>query len=484
MNEVHGAGYTSEVYPYLTNGDTTDWTYGIFRMPSITIELRPTGSSGGSGFELPEDEIIPTCEENLPAALYLIKWNEADLNSDNIVNLQDLAILSSYWLWPGDCNLDNICCNGADIFGSNTVDMIDLAVFAGEWQAKSLIDSSAPSYDEPWDFSSHPAATGDSSIIMTAKPATDISGVEYYFTCTAGGGNNSSWQDSRTYEDTGLSPLTEYTYTVTARDKSANHNQTAASDPCSVTTDPPDTTPPIPSPMTWETAPNARSGSVISMTATTASDSSGVQYFFDCITAGGHDSGWQDSRTYEDTGLLPVTEYTYTVTARDKSVAHNPTAASDPASATTSHEDNVVLPANGGNLDSFTSEYGSGWVASDLTNEVTNEDGWSSEKNPKPYQEFIYSFRDGKDATLDLAVIHGGTAEGSYYSKDVEVWTSADGTSFTSAGSDTLLDQANDSVTIDLGSVVAKKVKLRIESGYEPDYWELAEFVVYGEVID
>jgi hypothetical protein len=81
-------------------------------------------------------------------------------------------------------------------------------------------------------------------------------------------------------------------------------------------------------------------------------------------------------------------------------------------------------------------------------------------------------------------VIHGGTAEGSYYSKDVEVWTSADGTSFTSAGSDTLLDQANDSVTIDLGSVVAKKVKLKITSGYENDYWELAEFEVYGEVID
>ncbi len=133
MNEVHDAGYTSEVYPYLTNGDTTDWTYGIFRMPSITIELRPTSTSGGSGFELPEDEIIPTCEENLPAALYLIGWNEADLNSDYIVNLEDLAILSSYWLWPDGCNLDNICCDGADIFGSDTVDMIAMGLFANEW---------------------------------------------------------------------------------------------------------------------------------------------------------------------------------------------------------------------------------------------------------------------------------------------------------------------------------------------------------------
>ena len=483
MNEVHGAGYTSEVYPGLTSGDTTDWTYGIFRMPSITVELRPTDTSGGSGFDLPEDEILPTCEENLPAALFLIGWNEADLNSDLIVNLEDLSILSSYWLTSGGCDVGNLCCDGADIFGSDNVDEQDLAIFANEWLAQSIIDSTIPS-PGTMSFSSPPVATGDGSIAMTATKATDLSGVQYYFTCTAGGGHDSKWQDSRTYEDTGLSPATEYTYTVTARDRSVAHNQTAASAEASATTDAPDTTPPVPNPMTWETAPNVRSGSVISMTATTATDDSGVEYFFDCITDDDHDSGWQVSRIYEDTGLSPVTEYTYTVTARDKSVAHNQTAASDPASATTSHEDNVVLPADGGVLESFTSEYGSGWVASDLTNGVTNEDGWSSTSNPAPYQEFVYSFDDGKDATLDLAVIHGGTAEGSYYSKDVEVWTSANGTSFTLAASDRLLAQSNDSVTIDLGSIVVKKVKLKITSGYRTDYWELAEFVVYGEVID
>ena len=141
------------------------------------------------------------------------------------------------------------------------------------------------------------------------------------------------------------------------------------------------------------------------------------------------------------------------------------------------------MPANGGNLDSFTSEYGGGWDVEDLTNEVTNEDGWSSEENPGT-QEFIYSFSGGNSATLDLAVIHGGTAEGRYYSKDVEVWTLANGTTFTLAGSDRLLAQSNDSVTIDLGSVVAKKVKLKITSGNHSSYLELAEFEVYGEVID
>ena len=398
MNAVYGAGYTSpDIWPGYTNGDTTDWTYGIFRMPSITIELRPTSTSGGSGFALPEDEIILTCEENLPAALYLIKWNEADLNSDYIVNLQDLAIFSSYWLWPGDCNLGNICCNGADIFGSNTVDMIDMAVFAGEWQAKSVVDSYTPSPD-PMTFSSFPAATGDSSITMTATEATDFSGVQYYFTCTVGGGNDSGWQDSRTYEDTGLSPATEYTYTVTARDNSASHNQTTASDPASATTDAPDTTPPVPSPMTWDTAPNARSSSVISMTATTATDDSGVEYFFDCITDDDHDSGWQDSAFYTDTGLTPDTLYTYSVMARDKSSNNNPTDPSTPTlSATT-----LPVPADP-------------WIGTDKSVYAPNEDiviyFANAAGNSKDWVGF---FNDGDSNRDYLSYIYlGGVINGS-----------------------------------------------------------------------
>ena len=242
---------------------------------------------------------------------------------------------------------------------------------------------------------------------------------------------------------------------------------------------------PTPDPMSFATPPYATGHTSIAMVATTAADVSGVEYYFTCTSGGGNNSGWQASPTYEDTGLSPETTCTYTVKARDLSVNYNETAASAGASATTDEEPvvNVVLPANGGNLDSFTSEYGDGWVASDLTNGVTNEDGWSSEKDPGT-QEFIFSFSGGNNATLDEAVIHGGLAEGGYYSKDVEVWTSANGTSYTIAGSDTLLDENNDSVTIDLGGVVAKKIKLVVTSGYRSDYWELAEFEVYGVVID
>jgi hypothetical protein len=346
-----------------------------------------------------------------------------------------------------------------------------------------------------------PHAANRNSISMTATTATDASGVEYYFTCTAGGGHDSGWQASPTYLDFGLLRNTAYTYTVKARDASANRNQTAASvavsatistadpikinfqksdtglswtppgyemdcgylytnrgnglaygwnidhwtsnpltrtnysndpcktvmpihsggvweiaapagtytvsvtvgDPCSSTTNtinvegvsfmsakalasnvffttskavtvsdgkitlnngsaadkvtricyliitpptPADVTPPTPNPMAWYSAPQAASGSSITMTATTASDAAGVQYYFTCTAGGGHDSAWQDSPTYTDTGLALNTAYTYTVKARDKSSNLNATLPSTEATATTLRYDCSAYPAS------------------------------------------------------------------------------------------------------------------------------------------
>jgi hypothetical protein len=139
---------------------------------------------------------------------------------------------------------------------------------------------------------------------------------------------------------------------------------------------------------------------------------------------------------------------------------------------------NVVLPANGGTLLSFTSQYGSGWLASDLTDGITTDDGWSSAANPGP-QAFVYSFKNGGSAKLQDAVIYSGKAEGTYFSKGVEVWASADGTNFSRVATGTLANAVN-SIKLSLGNVVAKKVKLVITSGYRTDYWELGEFVVNG----
>jgi hypothetical protein len=92
---------------------------------------------------------------------------------------------------------------------------------------------------------------------------------------------------------------------------------------------------PAPNPMTWIDLPHPTSSTSITMTATAASDRSGVEYYFACTSGGGHDSGWQDSPSYEDTDLNPNTIYTFTVTARDKNPNHNTTSPSQPYSATT-----------------------------------------------------------------------------------------------------------------------------------------------------
>ncbi|WP_345377656.1 M14 family metallopeptidase [Pseudonocardia yuanmonensis] len=66
---VHGETYTaqqsSRLYP--TAGDTTDWTYGEYDVPSFTVELRPASALEG-GFILPAGQIQPCWEENRPAA--------------------------------------------------------------------------------------------------------------------------------------------------------------------------------------------------------------------------------------------------------------------------------------------------------------------------------------------------------------------------------------------------------------------------------
>jgi murein tripeptide amidase MpaA len=76
MAPVNGRHYAAERAGdgfYLTNGDTTDWSFGTYGIPSYTIELPPDSSITGEFFNS-EADIQPIFNENLPAALYLIDW--------------------------------------------------------------------------------------------------------------------------------------------------------------------------------------------------------------------------------------------------------------------------------------------------------------------------------------------------------------------------------------------------------------------------
>jgi len=209
-------------------------------------------------------------------------------------------------------------------------------VTAGAGANKLITDDTTAPTPNPMTWATAPVGTGPYSIGMVASTATDSSGVEYYFQCLTAGGHDSGWQSSTSYTDSGLSESTVYTYRVKARDNSTNQNQTAWSEPASAATQAfVDNTAPTPNPMTWASLPEALNPDAITMTASTASDISGVEYYFECVSGGGHDSGWQDGTTYIDTGLGAGQTYGYRVKTRDKSSNQNQTSPSETAYATT-----------------------------------------------------------------------------------------------------------------------------------------------------
>jgi len=96
-------------------------------------------------------------------------------------------------------------------------------------------------------------------------------------------------------------------------------------------------------PLTWASDPEETGTTSISMTANTATDANGVEYYFTntSIANGSHDSGWQSSPTYVDTGLSPATSYSYTVKTRDQSANVNESGISEVRSAYTDDGDSV-----------------------------------------------------------------------------------------------------------------------------------------------
>jgi hypothetical protein len=246
--------------------------------------------------------------------------NVADIDNDGLVDFNDMVLLTEMWL------SDQVLL-AEDINRDRIVNLADFAVLAGNWHP-------GPPTPNAMTWATPPYATSPYSIAMVAATATstDWSGVEYYFEDFQKPQSNSGWLSYAPgqpagWENTGLTSNTEYWYRVKARNK-LNHLETAWSSIAPATTLPPDEVPPGPNPMTWATEPNRSSPTSIRMIATTASDDSGVEYFFQCTSDANYNSTWQVSPIYEATSL-PKDIYTFVVRARDKSPNHNTTANSN-----------------------------------------------------------------------------------------------------------------------------------------------------------
>jgi hypothetical protein len=252
-----------------------------------------------------------------------------DLIYDGVINFHDFAKLASNWLHTGCSDVDGWC-HGGDLTFDRSVDLEDMAYFAECWLVQ---DTEAP-IPNPSEWENEPYLTSPSSIKMKSRQAFDAWGwdVEYEFDCVYGDCHDSSWRDSRTYEDGGLKSGVKYGYRVRARDELGNMTDWSVIRYAGTL----DTTPPAPAPA-WDPPPYPVGPNSIAMGATAAYDESGVMYGFWNVTRnpGGNNVVWQAGRQYIDVNLDPNTTYCYRVKARDNSPLENETGWSVIACATT-----------------------------------------------------------------------------------------------------------------------------------------------------
>jgi len=165
------------------------------------------------------------------------------------------------------------------------------------------------------------AAQSSTSIQVTWTASTDNFGVSGYEIYRNAGQVGTS--GSTSYTDTGLTPLTTYSYTVSAYD-GANNNSAQSSPPATATTQTGDTqAPSVPTGV----AATAQSGTSIQVSWTASTDNVGVTGYK--IYRNASQVGTSATTNYTDTGLTPSTTYSYTVSAYD--AANNNSAQSSPA---------------------------------------------------------------------------------------------------------------------------------------------------------
>jgi chitodextrinase len=214
-------------------------------------------------------------------------------------------------------------------------------------------DTTAPS--TPTNLSA--TAVSQSQINLSWTASTDNVGVTGYKIFR--GGTQVGTSSTTSYNDTGLTASTAYTYTVKATD--AAGNDSAASTSASATTQAaPDTTAPsTPTNLTVGTV----TSSTVNLSWTASTDNVGVTGYK--VYRGGTLVGSPTGTSYQDTGLTASTAYSYTVKATD--AAGNLSAASSAVNATTQAAPDTTAPSTPTNLSATAvsqSQINLSWTAS------------------------------------------------------------------------------------------------------------------------
>lgn len=209
---------------------------GSYRIQQANSASYLSGPGSGGPFEIGANDVVDMHEVFLNAGT----WRVALANVSGSANL-GLSLYNPNLAYFGkNDSLASSNTGGPGAGESLTITVAEAGFFGvAVWKTGSGDDGCANTYTlhfdnfispspSPMTWEAEPHACGTGEVVMVASPATDSSGVEYYFRELSGstGGADSGWQESRVYTNSGLRSGLQYLYQVKARDKSINHNET------------------------------------------------------------------------------------------------------------------------------------------------------------------------------------------------------------------------------------------------------------------
>ena len=264
-------------------------------------------------------------------------------------------------------------------------------------------------------------AVSQSQVNLSWTASTDNVGVTGYKVYR--NGTQVGTTTTTSYQDTGLMADTTYSYTVAAYD--AAGNVSAQSTAASATTQAPDTTPPsVPTGL----SATAVSSTQINLSWTASTDNVGVTGYD--VFRNGTQVGTTTTTSYQDTGLMADTTYSYTVAAYDAAgnVSAQSTAASATTTTTTTTTVAFVQADDTGTINGNTTSIGSGQsnqvLAHDtgightvvlmiqtLTDPGTETDTVTSVSSGMGTFHFVNSYNDGADFEIWVCTDTTGAAD-------------------------------------------------------------------------
>lgn len=162
---------------------------------------------------------------------------------------------------------------------------------------------------------------------------------------------------------------------------------------------------------------------------------------------------------------------------------------------------NLVASANGGTLDSFTSQYCTPsnppgdcmpgyWLSSNIhdgayaigLNPTARSAGWCSGQKPSETpEEFVFSFVDGGNAEVDRVLVQNWGENAGYYTTHLVVYGQAPDASSWNVLLDTALATNETPQVFDLASaVIVSKLRFALTDGQNNQYWEIGELEAWG----